>query len=263
MVTPLAIVSGATGGIGQVVAQRLWAEGYSILALGKTPEKCLVLQDWFLAHSRPDQHEYVTCMDLTRANEYGLIERVLTASSQPFTLLVTCHGAVPVPGPALYAADAMRIVYETDVLGTFALCQLSGRYMLEQRTGCIVLVSSLHARQTYPARVPYATAKTAICGMARALAVEWGLFNIRVNSIVPWQVDGPRSQQFMSEAAAYGYDLLEAYKQRSPMRRLVQPEEIAETVLWLARTPSVNGADIVLDSGVSASMWHRGFTTQE
>ena len=156
----------------------------------------------------------------------------------------------------------MRTVYEIDVLGTFALCQLAGHFMLRQRQGTIALVSSLHGRMTYPQRVPYATAKAALGGLARALAVEWGCQGIRVNTLLPWQVESLRTQRFIDTAAQHGEDLREAYTRRSPMRQLAAAEDIAATILWLARTPSVTGQEIVLDCGVSASMWYKNYANE-
>jgi len=255
----LAMVSGATGGIGCVVTERLWTEGYSILALGKTPEKCLVLQDWFLDHPRPDQHGLVICLDLTCPAEYALIERVLAASPDPLRLLATCHGAAPAPGPAVQDTTAIRVVYETDVLGTFALCQLAGRYMMPQRQGSIVLVSSLHARQTYPERVPYCVAKHAVVGLCKSLAVEWGIHGVRTNVLLPWQVHGHRSDTFIQQAWDQGEDLLELYQRRCPMRQLIRAEDIADAVVFLASNAAMNGCEIVLDRGVSSSMWYEPF----
>lgn len=258
----LALVSGATGGIGSVITERLWLEGYSILALGYSPTKVNALNDWFYEHQRGKQYGFALAMDLHQHADLWRIHNLLqsTLKDTPLTLLALCHGAAPAPGPALHAEMTLRRVMEIDVFGTYALCALASRYMTEQRQGSIVVLSSIHSRMTYPARVPYATAKAALGGMARALAVELGSHNVRVNAICPWQVRGERSQRFADAMRGEtGENLYELYKQRSPMRRLIEPEEIAETILWLTRTPSVTGQEIVLDSGVSSSMWFKPF----
>lgn len=264
----LALVTGATGGIGTAVAARLWQEGYSLIALGRTEQKMALLCDtlYTLQHPTGQNFSGIT-FDITDSGEWwrveASIERHITQEQCHLTLLAVCHGAAPVPGPAMRAFEAMRTVFETDVLGTFKACQVAGEYMLEQHQGSIVLVSSLHVRQTYPQRTAYTTSKAAMCGMAKALAVEWGPSNVRVNTLLPWQVTGERSQRMIDAAKAHGEDLEEAYKQRSPMRRLVTPEDIADTVLWLARTESVNGAEIIMDGGVSSSMYFKPFLGNE
>jgi NAD(P)-dependent dehydrogenase (short-subunit alcohol dehydrogenase family) len=151
-------------------------------------------------------------------------------------------------------------LWQCDVMGAVHLCELVGRRMVEQRRGSIVLVSSMHAHATYPQRAPYVMAKSALCGLTRALAVEWGPSNVRVNALVPWQVQNERSEAVAAqEWAESGIDTLELYRQRSPLRHLVTAEDIARTVLWLTETPSMSGAEISVDCGVGASMWHRPF----
>lgn len=259
MLHTLAIVSGSTGGIGKVCTERLWEEGYSLIALGHTPSKCQGLRDWFLAHPREQQEGHVLSMDLRNDAQIWRIRALIDEFAYDVALLAVCHGAAPQPCQALYADVPTRMVFDVDVMGALALCQVAGRYMIEQRHGCIVLLSSLHSNQTFPERVPYVVSKSALCGIARALAVEWGQYGINVNALCPWQVAGERTDKFLKQAHEKCIDLLEAYKQRSPMRRLVQPEELANTVMWLAQTPSVTGQEIVIDTGVSASMFHEGY----
>lgn len=261
--SPLAIISGATGGIGRVMTARLWHAGYSVCAVGRSVDKLQRLHEEFDAFPHSENQVHYTIALAFPDAAYDHLAAICLRHQQlggTLALLVTCHGAAPVPGPALQAAEAMRTVYEVDVLSTFALCQVAGRFMIEQRHGSIVLVSSLHARQTYPERVPYCVAKAAVCGMARALAVEWGPYNVRVNTLLPWQVDGERSAAFMAHyQAEKGEDLQELYRRRAPLRRLVDPAEVAEAVLWLSRSSSVTGQEFVLDAGVSASMWFEPF----
>ena len=155
--------------------------------------------------------------------------------------------------------DAINNVFDVDVMGAAKLCNIVGQYMLDAGHGSIAIVSSLHAYQTYPARLPYAIAKSAMLGMSRALAVEWGGRGVRTNVILPWQVLGPRTQRLADVQRHYGEDLIESYKRKSPMRRLIHPEEIADAIMFLHSTPSANGIELVLDGGVSQSMWYQPF----
>jgi len=96
--------------------------------------------------------------------------------------------------------------------------------------------------------------------MARSLALEWGPLGIRVNALAPWQTAGERTDRFVRAAKAQGVDLLAAYVATSPLRRLILPEEVADAVLFLASNGGMTGQTLVLDAGVSASMWMRPFT---
>lgn len=261
MLVPLAVISGATGGIGRVVTERLWLEGYSLLAIGKTPEKCLELDDWLLTHPRYGQTHDVIQMDVTKAQQFTLLRRSLNMYGSQVQVLAICHGASPQVRPALdtYAMYGLETIWQTDIVGTFRLCQDVGRVMVEHKYGSIVFVSSLHAKTTYPQRLAYSVAKSALSGMVRSLALEWGPLGVRINAVLPWQVAGPRTQTFLGEAKAQGYDLLEAYLQRCPSRRLVNPSEVADAIMFLARNEAMNGTELVLDGGVSQSMWYKPF----
>ncbi len=259
----LCVISGATGGIGSVIVKTLWRAGYSIIGIGKTLEKVSALQDWLTDYESAGQYGCAMLMDLAWTDDLWRID-VLRRSEKframPLTLLVVCHGAAPVPGPAIGAGAALRQVIETDVYGTYELCALAGKYMLPQRQGSIVLVSSLHARQTYPERLPYCVAKASVCAMAKSLAVEWGQYGIRVNSILPWQTTGERSQHFADVLhEETGEDLYELYRQRSPMRRMVTPEDVANAVLFLEQNQSISGHELILDGALSSSMWYKPF----
>lgn len=268
MTKPLALVTGASGGIGSAVTLRLAQEGYHVLAIARTEAR---LSDLVMtaAHVGVLQHGAIQPLPFDVSNPSAWVDvgqrlTQSTALGALLTLVVVCHGEQPVNPPRMAADDSadrtINDLMDTDVLGALCACQCAYPFFAAEQRGCIVLVSSLHAKMTYPQRVPYCVAKAALGGMVRALAVEWGRDGVRVNALLPWQVEGPRTQRFIDAAAQQGQDLREAYVRRSPLRHLVSPNDIAETVLWLARTPSVTGQEIVLDCGVSASMWYEPFT---
>ena len=256
----LALVSGATGGIGAVVVKTLWHAGYSILALGYTITKVTALNNWFIDHKRQGQDAFALRLDLRDTDELWRIRTLLDTS---LSLLVTCHGAAPAIGPSSHigASALMRDVYETDVIGTFRLCQIAYPHMASKRHGSIVILSSLHAHATYPGRLPYAVSRASLVSMARSLAIEYGEYNIRVNSISPWQVSGERTDFFIKkELEESGDNLLDLYNAKSPLRRIVSPEDIAKTVIYLSENNSMTGTDIILDCGITSSMWYKQFS---
>lgn len=266
MPAELALVSGSTGGIGRAVCERLWMEGYSLLCLGRSLRALNDLRDWCVdAQVHDGQCVEMLPIVLEDTDGYWRIQTLITSLTKgdalPLALYAACHGAQPRIVPATHCTrEDLRAVFEVDVIGTLWLAQLAARWMIQQRRGAMVFVSSLHARQTYPQRVPYAISKAAVCGLARALAVEWGGYGLNIASVLPWQVDGERTQRFIDDLHRdTGEDLRALYSQRSPQQRLITPAEVASTVLWLAQTSGINGAEIVLDGGVSSSMWYRGF----
>lgn len=249
----VAVVTGAAGGLGTAIVAALVQADYAVIA-------CVHHTPW---PTTAWPHVSPCAMDLEMMERDALdatLAPLLHLYRYRVDLLVTAHGAAPALTPSLGVDTAtFDRVYRTDVLGTLRIAQVVAPYMLAARQGSMVFVSSLHARQSYPARVPYASSKAAVCAMARSLALEWGSMGLRINTLLPWQVSGLRSTALANMAAAQGEDLLEAYRQRVPTRRMITPEEVAQAVRFLAENPGMNGAELVLDGGVSASMWYKPF----
>ena len=259
---PRAIVTGASGGIGRVVTRRLLIEGYEVLAMAfrqePTMNLCAYLDEDEDAINKFDW----SFIRVDIKNEQHVSEVIKEVSKGgELKLLVTCHGAKPNIRPtSTLSVDDWNVIY-TDLGGTFHAANAAGRAMLTQGGGgSLVLLSSFHALGTYPQRTPYAVAKAGICGLARSLSVEWAGRGIRVNAIAPGQVIGPRTDSIANRVRAQsGQDIIAKMKARSPAYKLVDPEDIAETVVWLTKTPAVNGQTIVLDHAVTASLWYEEY----
>jgi len=258
MTRRIAIVTGASGGIGSALVAALWGAGYGVYALGHTQAKLDALLDTY-----PPQDVWGTCLDFRTATAVTVAAALqpLLREQGHIDLLVCAHGAPPCTTPTLaLTSEQVEAIWRVDVLGTFLMAQAVGEWMVRARAGCLVFISSAHTRATYPARLPYVLAKSSIVAMARSLAVEWGPAGVRANSISPWQVLGERGEAIAQhERDTHGIDTLELYRQRSPLRRLVTPDDVAKTVLWLAENTSMSGADVTIDCGVSGSMWHQPF----
>lgn len=270
---PVAVVSGASGGIGSAIAKRLAQAGWTVQALARDRARlealCLVLRQCTPRDVERQRIAWHVCDVQSQTDIRELVAHIVRLYGY-IDLLVTCHAAAPCIKPSEdVTAEDWRTIWETDVEGTFRVCQAVGRQMLVQRSGCIVNLSSIHALASYPMRSAYASAKSAVVGFSRVLAIEWADRGIRVNCIAPGQVEGPRTSLILAgdTSGPGGYlrdpiiqnQMVECMRQRVPNRQLVQPEDVAETVLWVAKTPSVNGQTIVLDHGLLASAWYEPF----
>lgn len=258
-----ALLTGATGGIGRVLLRHLLTNGYTVLATGRNALRIQELAQ-ALRGAVQAQRLFPLLLDVSEAYYTQHLPLAIREHlGDRLDLVVCAHGADPVTLPSAdVAPDAWQRVLTTDVSGTFYVMQRCYA-PLAKPGGSVVLLSSFHALATYPQRAPYAAAKTAILGLTRALAVEWARDGIRVNALCPAQVESPRTRWFCEQAHAHGQDLLEDLKRRTPARQLVAPEDLAETVLWLTRTPSVTGQAIVLDHGWLSSAWHQDFVATE
>jgi len=262
VMTRIAFVTGSTGGIGAAVCQRLVKNGYTVIAHGRNAERLRMLRDAATQHILPlqfdicdSQAKWLAC--LVECFDYYQI------ASPRIDALVCCHGEQPVTTPSLQLSVTHEFLplFAVDVVGAFLAAQSIAPYMIRQQSGSITFISSIHAHQTYPSRAPYTAAKAAVSSMARSLALEWGRYGIRVNSVLPWQVDGERTRRLSYKAEQEtGQDIIEKYLTRSPIQKLITEDEVADAVMFLINNHGMNGSEIILDGGVSASMWYESYT---
>ena len=260
----IALVTGSTGGIGRAVCRRLADEGYIIIAMGRDEAALHAVVSIDKDHILP------VAFDVNLPQSQWLTKLMDTISWYALPLqidaLVCCHGHQSVTTPTLKVSlvDEFLPVLATDVVGTFLAAQAVVPYMIRHRRGSMVFVSSLHARQSYPDRAAYASSKAAVVELAKNLAITFGQYGIRANAVLPWQVDGSRTQALATQALQRdGTDLYTLYKQRSPLGRLVTEQQVADAVWFLINNQAMNGAELILDTGVSASMWFHPFGAQE
>jgi NAD(P)-dependent dehydrogenase (short-subunit alcohol dehydrogenase family) len=137
--------------------------------------------------------------------------------------------------------------------GTFLAAKYAVPMMKAQRSGAIVMTSSTAGQYGYPNRAPYAAAKWGVIGLAKTLAMELGPFGIRVNTICPGAVEGPRMEGVLErEAAAKGMSrdaVYEGYASGTSMGRFVEASDVAEMAVFLASDGArlVSGQVIAVD----------------
>ena len=128
------------------------------------------------------------------------------------------------------------------------------RFLAAGTAGAIVNVSSHQARRAVPGALPYATAKAAVEGLTRALAVDYGPHGIRVNAIALGSIITERYEAFLGEQEAAEVERIEEEMQLlHPIGRLGRPEEVASAVAFLLTEDAsfINGATVPIDGGRS------------
>jgi NAD(P)-dependent dehydrogenase (short-subunit alcohol dehydrogenase family) len=254
----VAVVTGASKGIGLAVTRTLLGEGMRVVATSRkrTPE--LDELEGELLHVPAD------LMDPDAPAE------VVAQAAERFgglDLLVNNAGGPP-PGVKLprfgfidLSDDDWRAMFEFNLLSAVRACRAALPLLLE-RSGTIVNVSSVHARQPSAINVDYGAAKAAMSNLTKALAEEFGPQGVRVNGVCP----GPVKTPWWTEeggaadilAAQMGQDRESVMGSEVPKLmqlttgRLVHPQEIAEAVAMLAspRAGSTTGTELVVDGGM-------------
>lgn len=143
------------------------------------------------------------------------------------------------------SVEDIRRTFDVDLMGQFLVVRRAAALLRASDAGLILNISSVAGRLGYALRSPYSAAKWGIVGLTQSLAKEMGPDGIRVNAILPGVVRGARIESVIrarAEASGCSYDAMERqYLANISLRRMVEPEDIAATALFLA---SPGGANI-------------------
>jgi NAD(P)-dependent dehydrogenase (short-subunit alcohol dehydrogenase family) len=249
----VAVVTGASRGIGRAIAQRMAEHGARVVVSSRKLEACeAVVQD---IRSRGGEALAVTCNIGNKNELQGLVDATLEQWGQ-IDILV-CNAAVnPYFGPSVDIPDeAYDRIMNSNVRSNFWLCNMVAPGMAQRGDGAIVIVSSIGGFQGSDVLGVYGLSKAADMQMARNLAVEWGARNVRANCIAPGLIK--------TDFARALWENPELHKQsvaHTALRRIGTPDEIAGAAIFLASPAGryTTGQTIVVDGGRLAGMARAG-----
>ncbi len=146
--------------------------------------------------------------------------------------------------------EEWRRVMSINLDGAFLTCHEAGRLMAASGGGSIVLTASMYGVVAAPERLGYCVSKSGTVMMTKALAIEWAQLGIRVNAIAPGYVRTP----FVEELVEQGRLDLDKLQKRTPMGRLITPEEVADAACFLISDAAraITGQIIGIDGGWTA-----------
>ena len=221
----VALITGASRGIGRAIALRLAKEGYSSAMNYYQNEKAAVRAAEVLSAFGKDG---MLCRaDVTREHAVREMVRAVEDRLGPIDLLVNNAG---IAEQALFTdLTAMQWKKRMDVHvnGAFYTCSAVLPSMIRRHSGCIVNIASMWGQTGASCEVHYSTAKAALIGMTKALAKEVGPSGIRVNCVSPGVIETDMMAGFSEEDKA-------ALAEETPLGRIGKPEEIAAAVAFLA-----------------------------
>lgn len=240
----VAIVTGSTRGIGRAIAEYYARAGAKVVISSRKQEAC----ESVAAELRADGHEVlaVPCHVGDKAQLQNLVDRTM-AEWGKIDILVCNAATNPVYGTMTELSDeAWDKIMDTNVRGTFWLCNMVLPLIAENGGGSVILLSSIAALRANTVIGAYGISKAAEIGLARNLAAEWGPRNIRVNAIAPGLVKTDFARALWEDPVR-----LERAEQATPLRRIGEPNDIAGVALFLASEASayVTGHVLVADGG--------------
>lgn len=239
----VALVTGAAGGQGAAAARRFVEEGARVVVADVRDDEGRAFADEIGAHYRhldvSDEDGWTTALDEVR-EVYG-----------PPTVLVNNAGVLHfAPLHETRLPDYLRVI-QVNQVGTFLGMRAVVPGMVEAGGGSIINVSSVEGLKAAPLLTAYTASKFAIRGMTKVAALELASKGVRVNSVHPGVIE---TGLLPTALGGQPVDLTQVGK-KVPMKRVGQPAEVAQLVVFLASDESsyCTGAEFVADGGVTAA----------
>jgi NAD(P)-dependent dehydrogenase (short-subunit alcohol dehydrogenase family) len=236
-------VTGAARGIGRRVALTLAERSYAVAANDLVaPEETLEELKRAGAKTLPVPGD-VSDEEVVRR----IVGAVIGELGRVDVLVNNAGVSLIAPVEETTLADWRRVL-EVNLTGPFLMCREFGKEMLERGSGSIVNVSSVAGLLGVADRAAYNASKHGLVGLTRTLAAEWGGRGVRVNAVCPGWV---KTEMDAEDQAGGGYTDSDI-EGRVPMGRFAKPEDVAQTVAFLAdpeQSGFVNGHTLSVDGG--------------
>ena len=233
------IVTGATGGIGNSIVEKLYDNSANILATGTRIEKLEKLKEKF-------KNIKILKLDLS---QHEKIEEFINDATEKLGGSLDC-----IVNNAGITKDNLTIrmsleewskVIDVNLTSTFLMSKYSIKKMLKNKSGKIINITSVVGHTGNVGQANYTASKAGIVAMSKSIAIEYAKKNINVNCISPGFISTAMTDQI-------GENFKEAILAKIPCNRLGKPEDIANVVIFLASSDSdyINGETIHVNGGM-------------
>jgi NAD(P)-dependent dehydrogenase (short-subunit alcohol dehydrogenase family) len=247
MKTPVVLITGALTGIGHATALAFAHDGARVVISGRRDEE----GQRFVAELQKlgAEAEFLRADVRHEDDVRSLIDQTVARFGR-LDAAVNCAGTEGTPGPVTeQTAETYTATFDTNVLGTLLSMKHELRVMLAQGSGSIVNVSSTYGHTGAAGACVYAASKHAVEGLTKSAALEAASSGVRVNLVAPGPIETGMLNRFT------GTDERKAALAATvPLNRVGRPEEIAQTIMFLAsdKASFITGASYLVDGGKTA-----------
>ena len=235
-----ALVTGASGGIGEAVARALHAQGATVVLHGTRAEKLEALQKGLGART------FALAVDLSDRDAVAGLVDAASALAGPISILVNNAGITRDGLLMRMKDDDWDSVLEVNMTASMSLCRAAMRGMMKARTGRIISISSVVGVTGNAGQTNYAASKAGMIGFSKSLAAEVASRGLTVNVVAPGFIETPMTDVLDESQKS-------ALLTRVPAGRLGHADEIAATVAFLASDEAayITGATLHVNGGMA------------
>lgn len=236
----VAIVTGASRGIGREIAKTLAKEGINVVAnYNKSEGKAIKLQEEL---KKRNINIDIFKADVSKRIEGKALVEYTIKKYGKVDILINNAGISEYKMFTDETDEDWERVINTNLYSAFVMCQEVIPNMVHNKNGCIINISSIWGMVSASFEVLYSVSKAGIDGLTKGLAKELGPSNIRVNSIAPGAIDTDMNKDITKE------ELIEL-ENNTPLARIGKPEDIAKCVKWLVEDNFTTGQVISPNGG--------------
>jgi NAD(P)-dependent dehydrogenase (short-subunit alcohol dehydrogenase family) len=253
----VAIITGASKGIGRVMSQVFAREGARVVCAARS--EGLVRETAALIHAAGGDAIAVAADAGLEAGARSIVDAGVTAFGAVDTLVNNAGDGGPTKPVQDYTVDDWFYTVNSCLTSAYLCSRFAVPAMMAAGRGAIVNVASMAGRRGLAYRVGYCAAKAGQIGMTYGLALELGRHNITVNAIAPGAVEGDRIDRVIKgQADVRGVDverMRQSFVERSPLRRMSTPDDISALAAFLCSdmARNISGQCIPVTAGEPAS----------
>ena len=238
----IALVTGATRGIGKAIAIALGKAGATVIGTATKPEGAEQITAYLKSEGVNGKGVVLNVSDATQID--ATLKALVAEFGDP-TILVNNAGITRDTLLLRMKEEDWNAVIDTDLTSVFRLSKACLRGMMKARRGRIISIASVVGASGNPGQANYCAAKAGIMGFTRSLAQEVGSRNVTVNTVAPGFIDTDMTRALTEEQRT-------GLLQKIPLERLGKPDDIAQTVLFLASPGAayITGETIHVNGGM-------------